>query len=247
MVTQEKVTIGCNLLTLSMTKRYRKRKAMNTFHMKPRQLLAFAAIAAVAIAGCQRENIIPGQENNVEFLTAPTPEEHAADMADMLLQPVAVDATDAVMFGMNNDGIPTDLGEDAFDQRTAGRKVPCRVDSLSERQAAALRKAKADELACLRDAEAKLRQLNREHVARAEKQRQDLMDAYRNGRITREELQRRMAALNASIRENMAKDPARQRLIAQIQLCHENYLKAVKAILTPRQWAQWSRCNKTRR
>jgi hypothetical protein len=220
---------------------------MNTFHMKTRQLLAFAAIAAVAIAGCQRENIIPGQNNNVEFLTAPTPEAHAADMASALLNPAAADATETVSFNMNNDGIPTDLGEDAFDQRTAGRRVPCRVDSISERQAAALRKAKADELNCLRDAEAKLRQLNREYVMRAEKQRQELMEAFRNGRITREELHRRLESLNASIRENMAKDPARQRLVAQIQLCHENYLKAVKAILTPRQWEQWSRCNKVRR
>lgn len=220
---------------------------MNTFHMKTRQLLAFAAIAAVAIAGCQREKIIPGQNNNVEFLTAPTPEAHAADMASALLNPAAADATETVSFNMNNDGIPTDLGEDAFDQRTAGRRVPCRVDSISERQAAALRKAKADELNCLRDAEAKLRQLNREYVMRAEKQRQELMEAFRNGRITREELHRRLESLNASIRENMAKDPARQRLVAQIQLCHENYLKAVKAILTPRQWEQWSRCNKVRR
>jgi len=228
-------------------KRLQKRKATNTFHMKSRQLVAFAAIAAVAIAGCQRENLIPGQNNNVEFLTAPTPEAHAADMASALLNPAAADATETVSFNMNNDGIPTDLGEDAFDQRTAGRRVPCRVDSISERQAAALRKAKADELNCLRDAEAKLRQLNREYVMRAEKQRQELMEAFRNGRITREELHRRLESLNASIRENMAKDPARQRLVAQIQLCHENYLKAVKAILTPRQWEQWSRCNKVRR
>lgn len=220
---------------------------MSTFNINTRHLAVFAAIAATAIAGCQRENLIPGQSNNVEFLIAPTPEEHAADMANVLLNPAAVDATEAVVFSLDNDGIPNDLGEDAFDQRTAGRKAPCRIDSLSERQAAALRKAKADEMACLKDAEAKLRQLNREHVMRAEKQRKELMDAFRNGRITREELHRRMEALNKSIRENMAKDPARQRLIAQIQLCHENYLKAVKNILTDRQWAQWSRCNKTRR
>lgn len=220
---------------------------MSTFNFNTRHLAVFAAIAATAIAGCQREKLIPGQSNNVEFLTAPTPEEHAADMANVLLNPAAVDATEAVVFSLDNDGIPNDLGEDAFDQRTAGRKAPCRIDSLSERQAAALRKAKADEMACLKDAEAKLRQLNREHVMRAEKQRKELMDAFRNGRITREELHRRMEALNKSIRENMAKDPARQRLIAQIQLCHENYLKAVKNILTDRQWAQWSRCNKTRR
>jgi hypothetical protein len=220
---------------------------MNTFHFKTRQLAAFAAIAAVAIASCQRENLIPGQSDKVEFLTAPAPEEHASDMADMLLSPSAVDASEMVTFSLDNDGIPNGLEEDAFDQRTANRKGGCRVEGLTDRQAAALRKAKADELSCLRDAEVKLRQLNREYIMRAEKQRQDLMDAFRNGRITREELHRRMNALNASIRENMAKDPARQRLVAQIQICHENYLKAVKSILTDRQWAQWSRCNKTRR
>jgi len=221
---------------------------MNKLTLNFRNLAMVTALGAMTFMACSRENIVPGMDSNQSvMLAAPTPEEHAADLYQTMLEPVAQHATMDVDFSLENDGIADDLRRDAFDARTPGSKNPCQMNPLSDRQIAALRNARAQFERCVKAAEYKLRELNRQYVARAEAARKDLMEAYRNGRISREELARRLNQLNENIRKNMANDTNRADLLEQIKSCHETYMKAVQSILTPAQWRVWSNCQKNQR
>jgi len=213
-----------------------------------RSIAILSAGFALLLSACTRENLVPAQQSlSSNEIAAPAPEEFGTGLYNDLMDPINGNATEVAAYALFDEGIPAVVTEDPFENDNLRSKRPCRMPDtlkLSERQIHALNNARAAFQRCSKEAEMKMRQLNREYVARAEKQRMEILAALKNGRITREEAQRKLNQLNENIRKQLAEDPARARLAAQLRACSENYHTAVKAILTDAQWRFWSVCQR---
>ncbi len=88
----------------------------------------------------------------------------------------------------------------------------------------------------------RLREVTHDILAKSNAERDHLLAALKNGKITREQFKKAMDELNARTRK--ALHIAREKYEQALKDCYAHYLKNVRRILTDEQWKIWVKCHR---
>ncbi|TNE79615.1 MAG: hypothetical protein EP332_10305 [Bacteroidetes bacterium] len=151
-------------------------------------------------------------------------------------------AEDADMI-LENDGIPMLFEDGGFDYDANAQlkgNGPCDRLNLSDTQKRQLRRAWEDQIDCRQASMNKLRDLHRALLRKAHVARMEAVQAFRNGRITEQQLQRKMQEIRNHLRAAM-RDQGQQHRLAMAR-CYRQYAEKVKRILGQDDFRAWMRC-----
>ena len=224
--------------------------------MKRTNIIVWVAMlftAALVLQNCAKEELSDPIEIQKDLQYGDVSLDEVLLEADYLLEnPEIDDATESSDMEILNDGIPYFLEDDDrlnFDglgTTDALRKHRC--DSLwiklalTDTQKTQLRRAHTAYMACKIRAQSALKQLYQSYFKRAAAERAKLIQAYKNGRITRAQLVQKLQNLNKKVRAAIQADPQRKALIKILKDCHAKYYRTLKSILTPQQWSLLMKC-----
>lgn len=237
----------------------------------PRHLLIAAIGIALASVSCKKDDWkkINGNDDPFKYDDSKNGGDDAPGSDDLStamyldamdgLQTEGSESVEMNLFG--DEGIPTAILEDPFEEGLSTRSrgsddgyddrkkddKKCRLPEslkLSERQKEALKKAYAEFKDCKKDVEYALRKLNKMILQKARDRRNELLEAHKNGRITREELAKALRQLNERTQNALKNNPQREELVAKLRKCHKHYLETIKSILSEEQWKYFTRCHR---
>lgn len=197
--------------------------------------------------------LINGCEKSQEATSEPqTKAEEAYGFPDIasIVAPVLVEATMDNEFSISDDGIADipdgDLEAMSIETLLAhhppfrcSRRALLDSLNLSVTQVGLMRKALATQYRCITGIYVKIRQHNQMVIDRGNLARRSLLQDLKDGTITRAEFQRKLNALNKSIREALINGKDRKRVINALKDCHKDFLRHLNRILTTRQWQIW--------
>lgn len=216
--------------------------------------LLLAVPFVVLLDSCKKED-----SSNTNSTSESTVTEESLTMPglQMMEDPQIQAATEDSEFAIIDDGMPKYLGDSAgfhhprkdFKGMPPRKGMPphkrcdrkCGMDSLglSDTQKKALHMAMMEKHRCAKGTFMKLRQYNLNIIARGNQMRKDLMEKYRNGDITKEDLRKKLDALNQKIKQTLRDDASRKRAIESLKACHKTFIQKVKRILDETQWKKW--------
>ena len=89
-----------------------------------------------------------------------------------------------------------------------------------------------------------LRKLNQDIMKKYQDKRIALITAFRNGRITEEQLKKELLKLRDEMKKEIQENPQRKKIMIALQNCFDEYMKKVRRILDDRQWEIWIKWHK---
>ena len=92
---------------------------------------------------------------------------------------------------------------------------------------------------CHKNAMLALRESEKEIIQPFNEQRRTIMEALKNGEITREEAQQQLKQLNMDLRNALQNNPARLAACEAMKECRRTLLTSIEGILTPDQLVKW--------
>ncbi len=206
--------------------------------------IAIIAFFAVAITGCKKETTTTDTSAQYDALVM-------VDAADNSYNAVNVnEGSETTEFYAENEGMPevytlteTDMDDAGFKRGLEKRFFTClkKLD-LTDTQAKQIRKAlrgfeecKAGDIKAHREAYAKL-------LLRIENLRKEYLAQLKNGKITKAQFAAKMKDLRADFESNLKK--IKEMYAKSLRVCHEKFMRALKEILTDRQWKAFVDCYK---
>lgn len=192
------------------------------------------------------------QKSEETFTDVQVKAEEAYDFPEIegIEKPVLIEATEDIEFSIKDDGIP-ELPAGSMEglsvETLLGHHPPFRCNrrvlldslNLNPTQATLMRRAIGAHFNCLSGIYKKVRLYNQKIIDKGNQARRKLLRAYQNGEITRIEFQRKLLALNKSIRSELLTNKDRRKIINALRDCHKDFLRHVNSILTPAQWRIW--------
>lgn len=202
--------------------------------------LAFGLL--MGLAACQKETATTPElasdvsaSTELENLEKAIPAEF--DYLDIL--------SDDVDMTLENDGFPLIFNEGGFEfDDNVQRKGdgPCDRLNLSDEQKRQLHRAWEAQLDCRKASMMKLRELHRAILRKAHQARMEAVQAYRNGRITEQQLQHKLQEIRNHVRAALRKQGQHHR--EAMARCYRKYAETVKHILGEDDFHKWLRCRK---
>jgi hypothetical protein len=113
------------------------------------------------------------------------------------------------------------------------------VLQLDEEQREMVKDFMFDYRLCIRESIIKLRETEKELLDPINEQRRAILEAYKNGEITREEAQIKLRELAIQARELLKENPARQIACEEMKECRRLLLENIRSILNDDQIEKW--------
>ena len=191
--------------------------------------LTFAALACAAfitLTGCQKDEVDPMAEESIQL--------NEADF-----QITNVD-------GYENPTITGASENTAFDAQCHDKKDETKTLiyilrrlNLNERQQHAIKNFVAQHEACVKHHRSKIQQHHEEMLKRANAVREELVAAYKAGKISKPELEAKLKALHENLRAEMQKHHEKQLHIRIMHHCRAELFAKIESVLRPEQLAKW--------
>jgi hypothetical protein len=118
---------------------------------------------------------------------------------------------------------------------------------LNKEQKAAIAKFMHEHCMCIAEHLKKVNEANREIMAKFNRKRDELIKAHKEGRITKEELDRRLGALKEQMKQELAKHDNKEIHMHIMKTCEEQLLKNIGSVLNSRQAEMWKKWLENRR
>ncbi len=222
-------------------------KKMKTLKMKNQKWMLAAVIVLIAslvMVSCEKnEDLTQPSTDDVALLEKEVvntvPDYNYLE--EPLLSEPAIDEDFVIL----DDGMPGNIEEGfkkdsvIFGKRKIYLKHLFDTLNLTDEQKAKLIWAMQAHHKCVYSLMIKLRHLNREIVAGANKIKWALILKYKNGDITLAELKAALLKLRNETIYKLKNNPVRKALIKGIINCHKEYMENVRLILTKEQWKLW--------
>ena len=241
---ENKVVLLLKQITLTMKK------------IKILSAIALFVFGTIFIQSCNEEQILPITDDKT-ILDISDTDLSADDMVlamDYLLDnPEYTDASEETDLAATDDGVPLALTDVEFDVAVTDRLTPAATArckniwaamGLSQGQKDSIRRAHSAYIKCKGTAATALKRIYRSYLSKAAVERKKLIDAYKNGRITRAVLKVRLDALNKRVKTAIRNDARIARLRAQLKKCHTSYVRMLHSVLTPAQWRMYVKCKR---
>lgn len=170
---------------------------------------------------------------------------------DLIESPLVQDATADADFAILDDGMPADLDarmNEDMDLAVLMNHRPMRhcnrrhlLDSLnlSPTQVQQLKRAVVARYKCTHSLFVQIRSHNHQVLQRAHQARQQLLQDFHNGTITRQQLQRGLHQINQNARQALVTQADRARIVQALRDCHRDFLQHVNGILNKNQLRLW--------
>jgi hypothetical protein len=137
-------------------------------------------------------------------------------------------------------------GKDPKDARHDLGAVLHRLD-LNKEQKAAIAKFMHEHCMCIAEHLKKVNEMNREIIAKFNHKRDELLKAYKDGRITKEELDRKLGGLKEQLKQELSKIDNKEIHMKIMRTCEEQLLKNIGSVLNPKQKEMWKKWLENRR
>jgi hypothetical protein len=205
--------------------------------------LALSAIMIFAGTGCKKEAATV-VDNSAQYTSEALINDADVDYNNV----VFTEGTENTEYSAENEGLPevytlveTDMDDAGFKRGIEKRFFTClKKLNLTDSQAMRLRKAlrafeecKAADIKAHREAYAKL-------VKRVEGQRKEYLAQLANKKITKAEFEAKMKALRQDFESSLKYIKAS--FAKRLNACYDKYVRAMKEILTERQWKAFVDC-----
>ncbi|MGZ5244829.1 MAG: hypothetical protein ACXWW0_12945 [Bacteroidia bacterium] len=118
---------------------------------------------------------------------------------------------------------------------------------LDSTQKHAVRGFLKDYCDCLGENHRKTHSINKEHLRKANQHRQELIEAYKNGRITKAELDEKLRTLRSRIKENMRKDHDKRAHMEMMKKCENGLFRSISTVLDRSQASKFNRWLESRK
>ncbi|GAA4300790.1 hypothetical protein [Nibribacter koreensis] len=112
--------------------------------------------------------------------------------------------------------------------------------NLNENQLIAVKRFAQQHHACVAEHLTQIQNLHQELLRRANATRENHLAAYRAGQITKAQLEEKLAALRAAVKEEMAKHETKQIHMRMLRRCRLELLQKIESILNPAQLQKWN-------
>lgn len=207
--------------------------------------LALSLVTMLIVAGCKKESATPSSADNSAQYDATL----LVNDADNSYTEVSVTGGDEnTEFSSENEGLPeayllveTDMDDAGYKRGNLRRFFMClKKLTLTDTQVAMIRKdlreyeaCKASDIKLHREAYAKL-------VLRVNRSRQELVDDFKGGKITRAQFDQGMKDLRADFVKSL--HDIKASYAKTLKACHEKFIRGIKDILTTAQWRDFVNC-----
>jgi len=108
--------------------------------------------------------------------------------------------------------------------------------NLSREQAIKIKYSLQEFNTCKLSQHRMLRAINKEIIGKANKERNVLIQKYKEGKITKEELEKSLLALKIRAVNAMRDNPARKKILENLHKCHLEFIENLRLILSKDQW-----------
>ena len=196
--------------------------------------LTFAAMACAAffsLTGCQKDQVDPLEE-------AVVIDESQFQITEVngYANPTVTNASESTSFNAHC----TDKRDETKTLVYILRRL-----NLSERQVHAIKGFVAQHEACVKHHRAKVMQHHEEMLKRANAHREELIAAYKAGKISKPELEAKLKALHEKLKEEMQKHQDKQLHIRIMHHCRSELFSKIESVLNKEQLAKWMRWKST--
>ncbi len=211
--------------------------------MKTTQLIpALAFGLLIGLTACQKETacspeFVPDESSSMELVAFE--KAIVAEFDNLAIHSDDVDMT------IENDGFPLIFNEAGFlldDKIQRKGTGPCEELNLTPEQKRRLHMVWERQLDCRKGSMEKLRDVQKAVLRKAQQDRTEAIEAYRNGRITKEQLQGKLQEIKTRVRAKLREKGQHHReAMAQ---CYRRYTENVKLILGEEDFRKWLECRK---
>ncbi|WP_125185370.1 hypothetical protein [Botryobacter ruber] len=194
--------------------------------------LSFGMLAVSALltfSACQKEDAVMPDTATMELAAS----EFQLEDLESLENPVITAATETQDFRIRE----TDRKTDAAHSLGSILKHL----NLDEAQRTAIKGFMEQQTACVAEHKAKIQERHRELMQRANATREELVKAYKAGRITKAELEERLASLHERLKTQLHSDEAKQVRVRMLHKCRAELLANIRSVLTREQLQKWHR------
>jgi hypothetical protein len=192
--------------------------------------LTFAALACAAfitLTGCQQDDVAP----DAEMTLSEDDKSLQITEVEEIANPQISTASETSAFSTSSP-----------DTRDQSRRLLyiLRQLNLSERQVAAVKVFIAQHEECVVQHRSKIQQYHEELLIRANAVREEYIKEYREGKITKQELDAKLVTLRTKLREEMEKHHDKQLQVDMMHRCRAALFAKIESILGPEQLAKWT-------
>lgn len=214
-------------------------------------------VALIAFTACRKDNVQTVATTDDETALA------TQAVADMDNVGVYTDENTADIY-MDDEGITPDFAVEAEDadvmQGSAGGttsandSIRARIRShsfmhcmeklnLSDTQKVYIRKALKNYALCKESAVKRAREIYEDLQKAYKAKAEALVDAYKNGRITKDQLQKALSELRENFRKELRSRHLAEKLDEAMKMCFREFLGNLHRILTAEQWKAFVACH----
>lgn len=210
--------------------------------------LASLAILAFATTGCQKEKIAPvADDQSTQILNDAVLGELSVQADQDFRTAEVIGDGHSSPFSLNNDGLIDEYTLHAGSLDELGKRdnsfMRCLANlGLDSTQKTQVRKALAVYEDCKKDAVAAYRKDLTDLNKKVQDAREALVKKMRNNEITKDEFKSAMESLRT--RYQKAAESIKATHARALNQCYEAFLKNLKRILSERQWAAFTACQK---
>ncbi|MDX5419585.1 MAG: hypothetical protein LPK09_10245 [Hymenobacteraceae bacterium] len=193
--------------------------------------LTFAALACAVfftLTGCQKDDVDPIAEESIQL-----------SETDFQITDVNGYENPAITGATEN----TTFNAQSHDQKDETKTLIyiLRRLNLNERQQHAIKSFVVQHEECVRHHRSKIQQHHEEMLKRANAVREELVAAYKAGKISKPELEAKLKTLQEKLREEMQKHHDKQLHIRIMRQCRSQLFARIESVLGPEQLAKWKR------
>jgi uncharacterized lipoprotein YehR (DUF1307 family) len=198
-------------------------------HMKNFRL-TFAALACAAfitLTGCQKDDVTPTEEMTLSEADKSLQITEVEDMTN----PQITTATETIAFSTSSTETR---------QNSSRLLYILRQLNLSNRQVAAVKGFIVQHEECVLQHRLKIQQYHEELLKRANAIREEYIQEYKAGTITKQELEARLLTLRTRLREEIQKHQDKQVQLEMMRRCRAALFTKIESILGAEQLAKWT-------
>lgn len=187
-------------------------------------MMALAAL--LLFTACQKEEMQAPEET--QFAAA---EFELPDLSDL--------ESPEVTMGADNGALTCTPRETSREKMELLRKALKNLN-LDENQRNAVKRFAQQHHTCMAEHLSQIQHLHQEMLRRANTARENHLAAYRAGQITKAQLEEKLTALRAAVKEELAKHEAKQMHLRILRRCRLELLQNIESILHPAQRQKWN-------
>ncbi len=191
---------------------------------------ALAISACLIFSGCQKDDAVTPDTDVLD--AAFSSADFQLEDLNALEKVSITGATETTAFGMGHTDASTET-------RHPLAHILERMN-LDERQKLAVRGFVQEHNSCIKEHHAKIQELHKQLLSKANAIREEYIRAYNAGRISKAELEQKLHTLRERMQEELNKDEVKQMHMRILRKCRQDLFSKIASVLNSEQLRMWN-------